>query len=63
MDGNAVNLITRVPVLTAPLLLSLECCSLMGCGLSNINHLLDPTESNIRFVLPGQVMLGEAKLK
>ena len=25
-------------------------------------HLLDETESNIRFVLPGQVMLGEAKL-
>ena len=27
----------------------------------NIKHLLDETKSNIRFVLPGQVMLGEAK--
>ena len=25
-------------------------------------HLLDEIESNIRFVLPGQVMFGEAKL-
>ena len=25
-----------------------------------IKHLLDETSSNIRFVLPGQVMLGEA---
>ena len=30
--------------------------------IKNIKHLLDETESNIRFVLPGQVMLGEAKL-
>ena len=28
----------------------------------NNKHLLDEIESNIRFVLPGQVMLGEAKL-
>ena len=27
-----------------------------------IKHLLDETESNIRFVLSGQVMLGEAEL-
>ena len=27
-----------------------------------IKHLLNETESNIRFVLPGQVMLGKAKL-
>ena len=26
----------------------------------NIKHLLDETESNIRFALPEQVMLGEA---
>ena len=28
----------------------------------NVKHLLDETEFNIRLVLPGQVMLGEAKL-
>ena len=28
----------------------------------NIKHLLDEIEPNIRFILPGQVMLGEAKL-
>ena len=27
----------------------------------NNKHLLDQTKSNIRFVLPGQMMLGEAK--
>ena len=28
----------------------------------HIKHLLDEAESNIRFVLPEQVMMGEAKL-
>ena len=30
---------------------------------SYIKHFLDETESNIRLKFPGQVMLGEAKLK
>ena len=33
----------------------------VSCSVKNNNkHLLDETESNIRFVLPGQMMLGEA---
>ena len=31
-----------------------------GLGAS-VKHLLDETESSIKFVLPGQVMLGQAK--
>ena len=58
---------------TINLLLLDICTKLRSIGLSfrrakfektcqNIKHLLDEIECNIRFVLPGQVILGEANL-
>ena len=37
--------------------------NVLNISLNNIKHLLGEPKSNIRFVLPGQVMLGVAKLR